>query len=70
MKKIEPQIRWVAVNPQGIVCGPCMKTEQETKLCMLDAFINTTGYLAQWHDLQAMGYNVIECWIMPIGEKQ
>lgn len=68
--KIKPQIRWVAVNSKGEICGPCMKTMEKVKKAMMEGFSRVIKTQSKWEDLVKMGYNVIECHIIPVNEEE
>ena len=63
---IQSQKRWVAVNPNGIICGPCMEKESDTQHALVVGYIRTQRKIIDWKGIYDMGYRVIECWITPV----
>jgi hypothetical protein len=70
--KIEPQKLFIAVSPQGKMCGPCMAekelvekslTEGLRRTLELYALVNGIEQLSTWQEL---GYRVIPCLVTPL----
>lgn len=72
---ITDQIRWVAVNEDGEITGPCMKTENECIYALVVGyrrarrFPSTYTVSKDWNKIKKLGYNVVKCKITIIKEK-
>jgi hypothetical protein len=67
-KRMKDDIRWIGVNPEGVIVGPCLKTREETKYALVVGFRRAGGnQLApitvdrDWEKVKKLGYTVAQC---------
>lgn len=74
--KTEPQKMYIAVRPDGTMCGPCMDTKSATEEALDIAWIriknvvgDRDGFLGHdKHPWEQYGYSVIPCIVTPLIE--
>ena len=52
-----PQIRYVAVRPDGTICGPIGETREFVKYAFCIGH-KRTGHSGDWEDIEKLGYTV------------
>ena len=70
-------IKWVAVRPDGTICGPIGEDPRFVKTALIIGLKNVTGYPRRktikdggfWDDIKSMGYSIQKAEIVLIGEK-
>lgn len=68
--KIKPQIRWVAVNPEGHMFGPFAITLKAVKRSLIEGFFEAIKIPGNWKDIEKMGYKIIKCRVIPIEKEK
>jgi hypothetical protein len=65
--RMKDNIRWIGVNPKGVIVGPCLKTREETIYALVFGFrragnqLNPSTVDRDWEIIKACGYNVAKC---------
>lgn len=60
-----PQKIWIAVNPQGRMCGPAGDTEGFVRKALVGGYRRTANPFGVWKDLERLGYKVIQVLACP-----
>lgn len=59
MKK--KQIKYIAVKPDGSICGPCGDTREFVQKSLIIGFSRVTGETIIWEEIERLGYSVRKC---------